>query len=50
MQLVQIVKLVQMRGETQYKLICYASCADEVELVQMRGGTQYNVLLCNFCK
>jgi len=54
-----VMQLVQMRGETQYHLLCnlcrwgvehermfcYSTCADVVKLVQMRGGTQYVPLL-----
>ena len=51
------VKLVQMRGGTQYNIHLFCSlcrwprtCADEgwnstvMQLVKMRGGTQYNII------
>jgi len=40
-QYVFAMQLVQIRGETRYKFICYATCADE-------GWNA--VELCNLCK
>ena len=39
-----LMQRVQMRGGTQYNILCYATCVDDVKLVQMKDGGQYTIL------